>query len=444
MLKRELTFWDSVAVTVGSVIGVGIFRVPSATAQFVSEPSLILMVWVAGGLIAFLGALCYSELASTFPETGGNYVYLKYAYGPWAAFLFGWSKLAVIRTASIASIAYVFGEYLQNFLPYGPAGVKSVALLMIWLLTALNILGLRYGKWLQNILGVCKISALVGIIIIGFASGKGDWSHFQMSAGAPNSFSLTYFALALVPVLWTYGGWHESTFVAGEFKNTRVDLPLSLLGSTILITALYLGVNVVYLYLLEPGSLAARPLIAADVMSLLFGESGKKIISGIILLNVLGVLNTVILTGGRIPFALAQDHSLFGFLKKTSQRFFTPYPALLVNAAWASLLVFGGSFDKLLFFYAAPVWFFFAMASFGIFRLRKKFPDRERPFSVWGYPVTVILFGSIASVLCINTLIHSPESFLGFVILFSGLPLYALSEWLRKRSRERVLNPPLL
>lgn len=434
MLKKELTFWDSVAVTVGSVIGVGIFRVPSVSAQFVSDPVGILLVWIAGGGVALLGALCYSELGATYPETGGNYVYLKYAYGPWAAFLFGWSKLAVIRTASIASIAYVFGEYLRNFLAYGTHGIRVVAIVMIWLLTALNILGLRYGKWLQNILGAAKIVALTGIIVLGLASGKGTWQHFQAVGGpAATSAGLVAFGLALVPVLWTYGGWHESTFVAGEFKNSRADLPLSLISSTFLITILYLGVNVVYLYLFQANTLAGRPLIAADAMELLFGGAGKKIISAIILMNVMGVLNTVILTGGRIPFALAQDHPLFGFLKETSARFFTPYAALLMNAAWASLLVFGGTFDRLLFFYAAPVWFFFAMATFGILRLRKKFPKKERPFSVWGYPGSVLLFGAISVAICLNTLVHSPESLLGFVLLFSGLPLYALSEKMRKK-----------
>ena len=441
MLKKELTFWDSIAVTVGSVIGVGIFRVPSVAAQFVSEPRGMMLVWLAGGAVALLGALCYSELSSTYPETGGNYVYLKYAYGRWAAFLFGWSKLTVIRTASIAGISYVFAEYLRNFFFFGPRGVKIVALVMIWLLTALNILGLRYGKWLQNILGAAKIAALTGIIILGFSSGKGDWGHLAASVPAPSAHHpLVAFGLALVPVLWTYGGWHESTFVAGEFKNSQVDLPASLLSATFLITILYLGVNLVYLYLLEPGTMAARPLIAADVMQLLFGNVGKKIISALILMNVLGVLNTVILTGGRIPFALAQDHPLFGFLKETSQRFHTPYPALLLNAAWASVLVLFGSFDRLLFFYAAAVWFFFALASFGILRLRRKYPDRKRPFSAWGYPVTVILFGSSASAICVNTLIHSPESFIGILMIFSGVPFYFLSEALRKRKAPVYAN----
>jgi len=435
MLKKELTFWDSAAIIIGSVIGVGIFRVPSVAAQFVTDPHLILLVWVAGGVIALLGALCYSELSSTYPETGGNYVYLKYAYGPWAAFLFGWSKLAVIRTASIASISFVFAEYLRNFAPYEIDRIRVVAIAMIWSLTTLNILGLRYGKWLQNVLGLGKITALLAVICLGFASGKGDWSHLSQTVQPSLAHSpLVSFGLALVPVLWTYGGWHESTFVAAEFKNSKRDLPLSLLSATALITVLYLAVNLVYVYLFPPATLPGRPLIAADAMDLVFGGSGKKIISAIILLNVLGVLNTVILTGGRIPYALAQDHPLFNFLKDTSQRFHTPHFALVTNAAWASVLVLAGTFDKLLFFYSAAVWLFFAVASFGIFRLRRKFPDRQRPFSVWGYPLTVLLFSSASAAICINTLLHSPASFVGFLIILSGIPLYWISERMRKKA----------
>ncbi len=430
-LKKTLGFWDSVALVIGSVVGTGIFRTPSEVCHYLSDPGWVLFAWCVGGVIAFLGTLCYSELSSSFPETGGTYVYLKYAYGPWAGFLFGWSELALMRTASMAAVSYAFGEYARNFIPHFWGAEKGIAMTAIWLLTFINLAGAHYGKWLQNAVSLGKGVALFSIVCLGFGLGKGSGEHFRtVFPAVSGTGGLAQFGLALIPILWTYSGWHESTFVAGEFKKTETDLPFSLLTAAGLVIFFYLIVNGVYLYLFPAPEIAARKLIAADVMRSLFGTGGEKIITAVILMCIFGVLNTVILAGGRIPYAIAQDHSILKGLGTINPKFHTPDRGLLVNAAWASALVLWGSFRQLLFLSAAAVWFFFAAAGISVFVMRRKFKDKRRPFSMWGYPWTTIAFTAVAFWIFLNTALFSPkETIFGFSIIALGFPLY----WISKR-----------
>lgn len=433
-LKRTLGFWDSVAIVIGSVVGTGIFRTPAEICTYLSDPGWVLFAWALGGVIAFLGTLCYSELSASFPETGGTYVYLKYAYGPWAGFLFGWSELALMRTASIASVSYAFGEYALNFIPSFPGSEKGIAISAIWILTLINIAGVHYGKWLQNFVSLGKALALVSLVVLGLTLGEGTADHFQSAFPAfSQGMSLANLGLALVPILWTYGGWHESTFVAGEFKKTDTELPFSLLTAAALVILFYLVVNGVYLYLFPAPEIAARKLIAADVMNSIFGPKGEGIIVAVILFCIFGVLNTVILAGGRIPYALAKDHSILKSLGTISQKFHTPDRGLFINALWASVLVLWGSFKQLLFLSAASVWFFFAAAGIAVFVMRTKFRERHRPFRMWGYPWTAALFTMVAFWIFINTMVYSPrETFFGFAIISLGIPLYLISKRLDK------------
>lgn len=435
-LKRDLGFWDSIALIIGSVVGVGIFRTPSEVCGYLSDPGWVLVAWGVGGIIAFLGALCYSELASAFPETGGSYVYLKYGYGNWAGFLFGWSEFALMRTASIASVSYAFGEYFTNLVSVPVGAEKIFAIAAIGILTSINIAGLHYGKWLQNAVSLGKGFALTGLIILGLTLGKGSLENFKSAFPNPTGSGFpSAFGLALVPILWTYGGWHESTFVAGEFKRTDTDLPFSLLWACGLVAFFYLVVNAVYLYLFPATEIAARNLIAGDVMHAIFGPSGKKITTAIILVCIFGVLNTVILAGGRIPYAVAQDHSILQWFGRVSPKFKTPDRSLVVNAGLAMMLVGWGTFRQLLFLSAAAVWFFFAAVGIAVFLTRRKFRGKKRPFSMWGYPWTAILFTGAAFLIFLNTAIFSPrETALGFSIILAGVPLYWFFQRLAKSS----------
>ena len=432
-LKRTLGFWDSVAIVIGSVVGTGIFRTPSEICRYLSDPGWVLFAWFLGGAIAFLGTLCYSELSSTFPETGGTYVYLKYAFGSWMGFLFGWSELALMRTASMASVSYAFGEYFGNLVPAVPGGEKTIAIAAIWILTGVNILGVHYGKWLQNVVSLGKGLALFSLVVLGLSLGKGSVSHLASSfPQVPGSHFLSRLGLALVPILWTYGGWHESTFVAGEFKRTETDLPNSLLVSSGLVVFFYLVVNGVYLYLFPAAEIAQRNLIAGDVMQSLFGPVGERIVTAVILVCIFGVLNTVILAGGRIPYAVGQDHSLLSWLGQTSRRFHTPARSLLVNGLWASVLVLWGNFSQLLFLSAAAVWLFFALAGVAVVVARSRYRQRNRPFAMWGYPWSALTFTGVALWIFLNTAIYSPrETTFGFAIILLGIPLFLLSKRLR-------------
>ncbi len=434
-LKQTIGYWDSIALIIGSVVGTGIFRTPSEVCRYVSDPGWVLFAWAVGGVIAFLGSLCYSELSSFLPETGGTYVYLKYAYGSWAGFLFGWAELALMRTASMASVSYAFGEYFRNLIPGIPGAEKTIAISAILILTLINIAGLHYGKWLQNIFSSGKVLALISIVILGLTLGHGSVGNFSSVFPAfPQGGFLSKLGLALVPILWTYGGWHESTFVAGEFKRTDTDLPLSLLAATGWIIFFYLVVNVVYLYLFPASEIAQRSLIAGDVMKSIFGSVGERMITIVIVICIFGVLNTVILAGGRIPYAVGQDHYILSWLGTPNEQFHTPARSLMINALWASVLVLWGNFRQLLFLSAASVWLFFALAGIAVFVIRRRFKGKNRPFSVWGYPWTVILFTAAAFWIFLNTTFYSPrETFFGFSIIALGVPLYWISQKLEAR-----------
>ncbi len=428
-LKKAIGFWDSVALVIGGTIGVGIFRTPSEICRYVSDPGWVLFAWILGGVIAFVGTLCFCELSAALPETGGMYVYLKRAYGPWAGFLFGWSEVALISAASIASISYAFGEYSRNLFPYPPGFEKAIAITMLWFLTLVNIAGIHYGKWLQNIVSIGKALALSSIIFLGLLLGKGSLGNFASSFPAPPVTQfLPQLGLAMVPILWTYGGWHESTYVAGEFKETDRELPLSLLVAASIIIFFYLVINTVYLYLFPAAQIATRKLIAGDVMDIIFGPWGKTAITGVILTCIFGVLNTVILVRGRVPFAVGKDHSIFRWFGTSHAKYETPDRSLLLNAVWASVLVLWGNFNQLLFLAAAAVWLFFAATGLAVFVIRKRFREKKRPFSAWGHPWTTLLFVAASLWIFFNTAIFSPrETAFGFSLIALGLPIYWLS-----------------
>ncbi|MBU1125912.1 MAG: amino acid permease [Candidatus Omnitrophica bacterium] len=427
-LQKVLRLKDSVAIIVGIVIGVGIFRVPAEVARYLPSPEWMLFAWILGGVFSLIGAACYAELATSFPKTGGDYVYLRESFGPLVSFLYAWISVLVIRTGAIASVAFVFSEYCASFLGLVSVWVKPIAVIMILFLSFINIWGLRQGKTLQNILSAGKILTLVAIVGVGFILGKGNAAHFKPIPLPQGSNIFSLLALALVPILWTFGGWQENTFVTGETHNVKRVIPLALLGGASLITILYVGMNIVYLYLFPVGQIAQMELIGSRVMEVLCGSAGTKVVECLVLLSAFGAINGMILTSGRITYASSMDHPLFRFFNKVHGRFHTPHRAIIVNALISAILITWGSFNTLLFFTGIIVWFFFGMVMAGIFILRKKFPNLERPYKVWGYPFTPAIFLLLCAALVINTAIYFPkQSFFGFAILLSGIPVYFLS-----------------
>lgn len=431
--KKTLGLWDSVAVLTAIVIGVGIFRVGADVAGFLRSPLLMLGAWLLGGMISLLGALCYAELSSSFPKTGGNYVYLRESYGRPFAFLFGWSELLVIRAGSVAAVSFIAAEYLQSLVLAGRALTKPIAISMIIALSSVNLFGIGYGKKVHNTFTFFNISAILGIIILGIFSRKGDILNFS-SAAASGKGLLPAVGLALIPILWTYGGWHEGTFVAEETRDAPKTLPRSLITGVTLVTVLYVAVNALYIYLLPVEKIASSSLIGSDAFAVLCGEWGRKLFAAVVVAGSLGCINAMIITGSRITYAMAQDYAVFAYLAKLDERYVSPRRAIIVTAVWASTLIAIGGFTKLLFFTGILVWLFFAAAASSIFILRRKFPKMERPYKVWGYPLTPLVFILVCAALFLNTLVFNPvPSLAGLGLLVSGVPIYVASRWLYRR-----------
>lgn len=423
-LIRQLGFWDSVAINIGIVIGVGIFRVPAEVAKYVHSPEWMITAWILGGIISLTGVLCYAELSSLFPRTGGTYVYLREAFGPRISFLFGWMEFSVLRAGSLAGVAYVFAAYLKNFVFFGPETEKAIAISAIAAFTLLNICGLHYGTGVQNVLSVLKVFTLLGISAVILLLRR-DGLDLPAGDPAPVRDHWYYLAPALIPVLWGYGGWNESTFMSGEFKDTRRALPLSLVSSIAIITALYVLINMAYLSVLTPAAMRETKSIASDIFYALFGSPGRLLISAAVLISASGALNSCILTGARIPFAVAQDSARLSWLGRVHARLGTPVEAFLVNGVWAILLILWGNFEELLFFTGFAKWFFFTLAGLSVFILRKR--HNGESFRMPGYPGVPIFFTAFAFTLFLTTLFSAPRAALfGAMLLLLGLPIYSV------------------
>lgn len=427
-LKTTFNRRDSLAIIIGIVIGVGIFRVPDEVALYLDSPLLILLAWLAGGLISLLGVLCFAELSSTFPETGGNYVYLKKSFGPAAGFLFGWAQLLVIRTGSIAAVAFIFSEYVRAFCSLSPGTVKPIAVSAVLILSIVNILGVSSGKRLQNVLSAAKVLSLCVLIIFGFLSQKGDVAHLISLPDLPEKGTFILFGLALIPILWTYGGWEESTFVAGETIKPGQTLPSTLISGICIVTLLYVLFQGLCLYLLPLEAMKAGTLMTSSTVEVLFGTMGKKVLEGLIILFSLGAINGMIITGSRITYAMGRDHAVFRFLGTIDPRFTTPLRSIVVNGCWAIVLIISGAFNQLLFFTGITIWVFFGLTSAGLIVLRRKYRDQDRPYRVWGYPLVPVLFTVICFILVLNTAVsYFLEALIGLCLIMIGIPVYLFS-----------------
>lgn len=438
-LKRQLGFWDSVAINIGVVIGVGIFRVPAEVAKYLHTPEMILLAWVLGGVVSLFGVLCYAELSSCLPQTGGTYVYLREAFGKITGFLFGWMEILVFRAGSLAGVSFVFAAYCKNFLPVGEGAEKALAISAIFFFTALNIAGMKFGKAVQNVLSTLKGLTLLTMTCVIFFIVR-SWP----AAGAERGFEMTahgwlMLAPAMIPVLWGYGGWNESTFMSGEFKDTKRALPLSLITSILIITSLYVAINCAYLAVMTPAEMTKTPSIASTIFQNFFGSAGGGIMTLAVLISACGALNSYILTGARIPFAVAQDAARISFFGRVHEKFETPMLAFVFNGVWASILVLWGNFESLLFFTGFSKWLFFTLAGLSVFVLRRRRPAGQESFILAGYPWVPVLFTLLAITLLITDICFAPrEALVGSLLLLAGIPVYF---FLRGPSSESKTKP---
>lgn len=390
--KQTFSLTDVIALIVGVVIGTGIFKTPSMIAANTGRTDVFFLAWLAGGIISLIGALCYAELATAYPHTGGDYHYLTRAFGRKVGFLFVWSRMTVIQPGSIAMLAFVFGDYLSQILPLGHSAHSLYAALAIAILTVLNLMGSQKGKWTQNLLTAIKLIGLFSVVVIGMIFPS---SPSPMAAVDPNPEAS--FGLAMVFVLLTFGGWNEAAYISAELHEGQKSMVRALLWGIGIITVIYLLLNLAYVRGLGLREMGQSEVVAADLIRRILGQGGAKFISLLIVISSLGAINASLFTGCRTNYALGQDFSLFGFLGRWHGRSNTPTNALLFQGAIALMLVFLGTLARKGFVtmveYTAPVfWCFFLLTGLSLFALRIKEPELTRPFRVPLYPFTPFFF----------------------------------------------------
>jgi amino acid transporter len=430
--RPVLSLGDAMAIIVGIVVGAGIFRTPSFVAANSGSASAMLMMWLAGGLVSLVGALCYAELVSAWPHTGGDYHYLTRAYGRGVSFLFAWGRIAVIQTGSIALLAFVFGDYATQLLPLGAYSSALYAALIVVILTVLNASGLQPGRWTQNLLTIVEVMGVLAVILAGLV-----WA-LPASAPALSQPPQTSAAwgLAMVFVLLTYGGWNEAAYVSAEMRGGGRVVARALLLSLGIVTALYLLINWAYLRGLGLSGMTASEAVATDLMRRVVGESGAAIISVLVAVSALTSANATVITGARTNYALGRDYDPFEFLGRWSARSNTPSNALVVQGAVALVLVSFGAITRKGFAtiveYTAPVfWFFFLLTGISLLVLRVKEPQTVRPFRVPIYPITPLIFIASSLYMLWSSLAYTGAGALaGVLILLAGVPLLI---WARLR-----------
>lgn len=449
-LRRELGVWSAASIVVGTVIGSGIFLVPKTMVQNTGSVEMVFLVWIFGGLLTLAGALTYAELSSMLPEAGGEYVYLKEAYGPFWGFLYGWTQMWVAKSGSVATLATGFFYYLANFrpelevnlfqipIPIGPGGGplpvslgQLLAIGVILFLGGVNWMGVKAGGGVQLGVTILKVALIAGIIVVGLSGGTGDVANFHSSV--PAAGGIAGFFAALVAALWAYDGWNNVSMVSSEIKDPQRNLPRALVYGTGLVVLIYLLTNVAYFYVLPASGVAQYDRVASEMMRKVVGDWGADAVSIAAMISIFAALNGSILSGSRVPYAAARDGLFFSPFKNVHPERHTPGFSILALSIWSSVLVLSGRYDQLLTMVIFPSWILYGMATASVIVLRRKRPDLKRPYRTVGYPLVPLLFVLVAILLLGITLRNSPrESGLGLVIIAAGLPFYA--HW-RKRAQ---------
>ena len=425
-LERVLSLLDATMINVGGIIGSGIFMVPATVAFFTGSTSLFFLVWILGGIVSLFGALSVAELGAAMPRAGGQYVYLNEAYGPLWGYLYGWSAVAVINTASIAAVGVAFSEYLGFFFPISDASIKGIAVGTIVLLTIINIVDVKSGAWFQNLFTLSKLGAIFGIILLGLVMEGGTNQNLSpIFSDKPFIGLIGPLGLAMVSVLWTFDGWIFITYVAGEVKNPGRNIPLSLIFCMLIVVSVYLLLNYVLLFTLGFTGMNGSELVVSDAASVFLGNKGAAVVTLIILISLIGANNGFVLSSARINYAMARDKLFFNQAAQIHSRFKSPANALIIQCVWACLLTFTGTFNQLITYIIFTSWIFYGMSAGAVIILRKKKPDMDRPYKTPAYPWIPIIFIFFAIFLTINTIMEAPrDAAIGSGIILAGLPLY--------------------
>ena len=425
-LPRTLGLLDSLCIVIGVVVGGGIFLVPNLIARELHSSAAILSVWIFGGVISFFGALACAELGTALPATGGQYVFLREAFGPMIGFLCGWSMFTVARTAQVAWMAVVFSLYVSYFVPLSPIAAKLLGLAAIAVFTAINFRGARAGAFVQNLFTFAKVLGIAVIICCAFL-----WSGKAAPSAHIADFSVSSFGTALIACVLAYDGWVQLSFVAGEIRNPQRNVLLALaLGSGACIV-IYLLANVAYLHVLSIPEIAASDHVGATLAQRVLGSRGGGLVSLIILLSIVGTLNGCFLTSPRVYFAQARDGLFFRKFGEVHSRYQTPAFAIVAQGLWSAVLLVSGSYETLVDYAMFGIWLSYGLMIAGVIVLRKTRPELRRPYKMWGYPVTPALFLIVTAWFLLNMLKTRPvPSLAGLLLTLTGIPVYFL--WARR------------
>lgn len=448
-LARDLGVSHASAVVVGTIIGSGIFLVPAEMMQAVGSAKLVYLAWVVGGLLSFFGALTYAELGAMKPQAGGEYVYVRDAYGPLSGFLYAWTWFVIAKPASIATVVTglvrilgtfsVFSFFSANIIaaPFAVTWGQVVAIAAAVLISMLNYIGVKKAGEFQLVFTSLKIAIIVGIVVICFGGGGavgGGWANFAGSfSGAKGS--VTGFMAALVAALWAYDGWNDLNMVAGEVKQPERNIPIALIAGVATVGLLYVLVNAAVQYVLPADAIAASQRPASDAVAHILGRMGASIVSAGMAISMLVTLNGTIMSGARVPFAVARDGYFFPALAEVHPRFRTPSVAIVVQAILSiALLLLGANFRQLFSLAIFAEWLFYMIAGSTVFVFRSREPDAPRPYRMWGYPFVPALFVAVATALLLYTFKNNwPNSAYGLLVILAGIPFFAYFSSRRRR-----------
>lgn len=435
-LKKKLTLYGLTMIAVGSCIGSGIFVTPYEVVQAVPHHGFVLLIWAIGGVIALTGALTFAELGGMFPKAGGVYVFLKEAYGDLVGFLYGWITLLVINTGALAALGMALAEYMTYFTPLDDNDKIAVAVTVITVLTGINVNGVNVSQWFANIFTGLKLLAIVGIIIVGFIffePTEVNLSFSLLENTPPNLMGALL--IGLIGVLWSFGGWHHASYLAGEAINAQRTVPRAMMLGALIVTITYVLVNLAYMLLLPLPEIANTARVAGDAIGSVFSFGGKMVAVAIAI-SIFGTIGIYTMSAPRIYFAMAKDGIFFKQLSFVHPRFQTPATAMIVQSVWAILLLlFWGTFSNLITYVTFMDILFMGLAGASVFIFRAKRKEEARPYRVWGYPVVPLVFVGISLAFVINTLIQRPsQAWAGLILTAFGVLVFWLFKKLKPSS----------
>jgi APA family basic amino acid/polyamine antiporter len=469
-LVRGIGLWATTAMVIGGVIGTGVFLKARVMTCNVGTPGMVITVWVVAGLLSVLGALTYAELAAMLPRAGGEYVFIREAYGPIWGFLYGWTRFFVANTGGQAALAIGAAIFLNvltggalastvftldlfgSRVPFGGVPLAGAAALAV--MAAINCASVSVGGRIASALTAAKMALIVGVGLGAWLLAPGDWTHFAMSGaggtcegvGDAARHGFAGFGAAMMGAMWAYNGWNEVTYVAGEVENPRRNLPRAMVGGITVVGALYVFVNASYFYVLAPAEVAstsATSAVATQVAIRFLGSMATSVMAAAMAISIVGALQIVVLSNARVPYAMARDGLFFESLGHLSARTRVPVRAIMAQTAWAILLVISGSYDTLTDYAIFAMLLFVALATSSVFIFRRQRPHADRPYRTWGYPVVPLLFLAIAGWLLVNTLLTTPrQSVTGLALMASGLPFYFYWSRQNQRTPARVRAEP--